>query len=149
MIDAGAVRCIIVSDGSRCSAGKTKCNARPLLFCQCQREASPGVDSRTVAVYKSLASRLAQSAETLRQRHTERAGNDYRVGLKSWLLVTLALAFAAANLVSAWFNNSAYDWMFYWLIIGIMLLVEGLFLWALFRAFRAQLMPPQTAADRR
>jgi hypothetical protein len=90
------------------------------------------VDSRTIAVYRSLASRLAQSAAALRQTDAERLGSDYRVGLKSWLLAALVLVFMGANLVSAWFNNSDYDWMFYWLIIGIMLLLEGLFLWALF-----------------
>lgn len=118
-----------------------------VFFVNVSKEVSPGVDSRTVAVYKSLTSRLAQSAETLRQTYTERVGNDYRVGLKNWLLVALVLVFVVANLVSTWFNNSAYDWAFYWTIIGIILLVEGLFLWAVFRAFRAQLMPPTTPSD--
>ncbi len=98
------------------------------------------MDAQTAALYQTLAKELAQPSETLLQTGTERAAVSVRARLNGWLIVGTALAFAAANLVSAWYNNGMYDWGFFWTIITIMLLLEGLLLWSVIRAARARRM---------
>jgi hypothetical protein len=101
------------------------------------------MDAQTATLYQTLAKELAQPGETLLQTGTERAAVSVRTRLNSWLIVGIALAFAAANLLSAWYNNGMYDWEFFWTIITIILLLEGLLLWSVTRAARARRMAPR------
>ena len=100
------------------------------------------MDAQTAALYRTLAKELAQPGETLLQTGVERDAVSARARRSTWLVVVIALAFAAANLLSAWYFDGMYDWGFFWTIIIIMLLFEGLLLWSVTRAARARRMAP-------
>lgn len=105
------------------------------------------MDSQTAFTYKALATCLAQPGETLLRERSDDDRSQRRRRLLSWLVVVLPLAFALANLVSTWHSNGMYDWGFFWGTVGIMLLLEGLFIWAFVRVLRAQAGSPITAPD--
>ena len=70
------------------------------------------MDAQTAALYRTLAKELAQPGETLLQTRVERDAVPARARRSTWLVVVITLAFAAANLLSAWYFDRLYDWGF-------------------------------------
>lgn len=158
LIDAGAVRCIIVSDADHCASDKTRRNACPLCLCRRQRserhrafmniqtpERNMDGFLPNLPIYpsdivcRSLVSGIEQSAEPRQRGVLQRAIGQWGT---RWLGFLLFPVLALVCLITVWFGGTFLDWMYYWMLLGTALLTQVILLVSIWYARRQERRAP-------